>query len=110
VFTPDQKKGSIELLILSLLENQSRHGYEIGKLIRSLSDDRLSFSASTLYPTLYAMEEKGWLVGRWVEKKGERRRCFYTLTDSGRKALAARRTTWQQYIDAVNSIVEPGNA
>jgi hypothetical protein len=47
MFTPALKKGSIELLILSLLEHQARHGYEIGKMIRSLSDDRLSFSASS---------------------------------------------------------------
>ncbi len=110
MFTPDLKKGNIELLILSLLEHQPRHGYEIGKLIRSLSDERLSFSASTLYPTLYAMEEKGWLKGRWVEKQGQRRRCFYSLTARGRKALTTRRRTWVEYIDAVNAIVEPGNA
>ena len=110
MFSPDLKKGNIELLILALLEHQSRHGYEIGKLIRSLSDDRLSFSASTLYPTLYAMEEKDWLEGRWVEKKDQRRRCFYSLTVKGRKALVARRRTWAEYIAAVNAIVEPGNA
>jgi transcriptional regulator len=110
MFTPDMKKGSIELLILSLLEHQARHGYEIGKMIRTLSDDRLSFSASSLYPTLYAMEEKGWLKGRWVEKEGERRRCFYSLTSDGRKALEASRSTWREFISAVNAIVEPGNA
>ncbi|MFC1545632.1 PadR family transcriptional regulator [Gemmatimonadota bacterium] len=110
MFTPDLKKGSIELLILSLLEHQARHGYEIGKMIRTLSDDRLSFSASSLYPTLYAMEEKGWLKGRWVEKEGQRRRCFYSLTADGRKALEASRSTWREYISAVNAIVEPSNA
>ena len=110
MFTPDLKKGSIELLILSLLEHQARHGYEIGKMIRTLSDDRLSFSASSLYPTLYAMEEKGWLKGRWVEKEGQRRRCFYNLTAAGRKALEASRYTWKEFISAVNAIVEPGNA
>jgi len=110
MFTPDLKKGNIELLVLSLLEHQPRHGYEIGKLIRSLSDDRLSFSASTLYPTLYSMEEKGWLKGRWVEKQGQRRRCFYSLTARGRRALTAHRRTWIEYIDAVNAIVGLGNA
>jgi transcriptional regulator len=110
VFTPDLKKGSIELLILSLVEQQARHGYEIGKMIRSLSDDRLSFSASSLYPTLYAMEEKGWLKGRWVEKEGQRRRCFYHLTADGRKALEASRSTWREFISAVNAIVESGHA
>ena len=110
MFSPELKKGNIEFLILSLLENHKRHGYEIGKMIRRLSDDRLSFSASTLYPTLYQMDEKGWITGRWVEKEGQRRRCYYSLTNKGRKMLTAHRATWAEYIDAVNSIVGFNNA
>ena len=110
MFTPDLKKGNIELLILSLLEHQPRHGYEIGKMIRSLSDERLSFSASTLYPTLYAMEEKGWLEGRWVEKKGERRRCYYRLTAEGGKVLARQQQEWEAFTGAVRDVMGESHA
>src|SRR5262245_55411315 len=78
------KKGSAELIILSILEPRARHGYEISKLIESRSNGRLKFHIASLYPLLYRLEERGWLQGRWVEKAGERRRRFYTLTAAGR--------------------------
>ena len=83
VITPDRelKKGSAELLILSLLETRQRHGYEIGKLIESRSGGALRFSAAALYPLLYRLERRGWLEGRWVERAGERRRPFGRLMD-----------------------------
>ena len=74
------KKGSAELIILSILEARPRHGYEIGKLIETRSRGELKFHAASLYPLLYRLEERGWLQGKWVEKAGQRRRRFYTLT------------------------------
>ena len=68
------KKGSAELLILSLLEALPRHGYEIGKLIEQRSEGALRFHAASLYPLLYRLEKRGWIQGRWVEKSGQRRR------------------------------------
>src|SRR5215470_12423830 len=85
------KKGSAELLILSLVEARQRHGYEIRKLIETRSDGVLKFNAASLYPLLYRLEKRGWIEGRWVEKAGERRRRFYKLTKEGRKVLAAQR-------------------
>src|SRR6267142_376733 len=84
------KKGSAELLILSLVEDRPRHGYEISKLIESRSNGMLSFNVASLYPLLYRLEDRGWIQGRWVEKVGERRRRFYKLTAAGRKILAAQ--------------------
>ncbi len=98
------KKGSAELLILSLVEARARHGYEIGKLIASRSDGVVVFNVASLYPLLYRLEKRGWLAGRWVEKAGQRRRRFYRLTAEGRKVLARQRTAWQAFVSAVNRI------
>ena len=104
------KKGSAELIVLSLLEGRARQGYEIGKLIESRSEGTIAFRAASLYPLLYRLEERGWIVGRWVEKKGERRRRFYRLTAQGRKVLAAQRDHWQEFVDAMKRITGATNA
>ena len=86
------------MLILSLLDARPRHGYEIGKLIEARSGGRLTFALPTLYPTLLRLESRGLIKGRWVEKPGERDRCFYRLTPEGRRALAGHRETWKAYV------------
>ena len=98
------KKGSAELLILALVEARPRHGYEINKMIESRSLGDLRFNAASLYPLLYRLEKRGWILGRWVEKTGQRRRRYYRLTAAGRQMLAAQRTTWQTFVTAVNRI------
>jgi transcriptional regulator len=98
------KKGSAELLILSLVEDRARHGYEISKLIESLSQGTLRFQAASLYPLLYRLEARGWILGRWVEKSGQRRRRYYRLTSAGRKILALQRRGWQQFAEAIRRI------
>jgi PadR family transcriptional regulator PadR len=98
------KKGSAELMILSLLEGRPRHGYEISKLIESRSDGAIRFNVASLYPLLYRLEKRGWLEGRWVEKSGQRRRRFYKLTAEGKKVLRAQRSTWQSFVTAINRI------
>jgi PadR family transcriptional regulator, regulatory protein PadR len=110
VFSPELKKGSSEMLILSLLEARPRHGYELGKLIEARSGGRLTFALPTLYPTLLRLENRGLIKGRWVEKAGERDRCFYRLMPEGRRALAAHRETWKAYVNAVNAVLESGDA
>jgi transcriptional regulator len=101
------KKGSAELLILSLLEGRARHGYEISKLIESRSGGTLKFNVASLYPLLYRLEERGWIVGRWVEKAGQRRRRYYKLTKEGRKVLPAQRSTWESFVAAINRVTKP---
>lgn len=98
------KKGSAELLILSLVESRARHGYEISKLIETRSQGALRFQVASLYPLLYRLEARGWIQGRWVEKTGQRRRRFYRLTREGRKVLAAQRRGWQQFAEAIRRI------
>ena len=98
------KKGSAELLILSLVEGRARHGYEISKLIEARSEGTLRFHVASLYPLLYRLEARGWIHGRWVEKPGQRRRRFYRLTREGRKVLVAQRRGWQQFAEAIRRI------
>jgi transcriptional regulator len=98
------KKGSAELLILSLVEVRPRHGYEISKLIDARSDGVLRFNVASLYPLLYRLEKRGWIQGRWVEKAGQRRRRYYRLTREGRKVLAAQRSGWEDFVAAINRI------
>ena len=98
------KKGSAELLILSLLEAQPRHGYDLSKLIEARSDGVLKFRVASLYPLLYRLEKRGWIHGRWVEKAGQRRRRYYKLTPAGAGILASQRSTWREFVEAINRI------
>jgi transcriptional regulator len=106
----DLKKGSTELLILALLEARPRHGYEIGKLIETRSNGRLTFRIGSLYPVLCRLEDRRLITGRWVEKPGERRRRFYRLTAEGRSVLERQRSAWREFSDAVNQILENRHA
>jgi len=98
------KKGSAELLALTLVEDRARHGYEICKLIETRSEGALKFNVASLYPLLYRLESRGWIQGRWVEKPGQRRRRYYRLTAQGRKVLAEQRQGWRQFAQAMRRI------
>lgn len=100
----DLQKGSAEMIVLALLEERSRHGYELAKLIDSQSDSKLQFQVASLYPMLYRLERKKLVEGRWVEKAGERRRRFYKITPAGREALAQHRRTWREFVAVLNGL------
>ena len=104
------KRGSTELLILSLIEYRARHGYEISKLIEDRSGGVLTFNVASFYPLLYRLEQRGLISGRWVEKAGQRRRRYYKLTASGKKMLKAQRSTWRDFVDAIQRITEAEHA
>src|SRR5919112_6302101 len=88
------KRGSAEMLILALVEDRPRHGYEIAKLIEQRSDGVLQFHVASLYPLLYRLEKRGLIEGNWVERPSQRRRRFYKLTDAGREIRNEQRLTW----------------
>ena len=98
------KRGSTEVLILSLLEERDRHGYDIGRLIDQRSDGTISFHVASLYPTLYRLEDKGLIDGRWVERAGQRRRRYYHLTAAGRKVLIKQRSVWKNFVTALDRV------
>lgn len=98
------KKGSAEVVILALLEDQARHGYEIAGLIDERSSGTIRFTLASLYATLYRMEERQWIKGRWVEKPGHRRRCYYRITEAGRKVLVDQRKDWKRFVEALGQV------
>jgi transcriptional regulator len=106
----EMKKGSAELVVLAIVEARPRHGYEISKLIEDRSAGRMKFHIASLYPLLYRLEERGWLQGRWVEKAGQRRRRFYSLTPAGRRVLASQRETWKNFVAAMDLITGADHA
>ena len=110
VLDRELKKGSAELLILSLVETRPRHGYEISKLIEARSDGVLKFNVASLYPLLYRLEKRGWIQGRWVEKAGQRRRRYYRLTAAGRRMLVERRNVWRDFVEAMDRITAAEHA
>jgi PadR family transcriptional regulator, regulatory protein PadR len=109
-FSHELKKGSAELLILSILETRPRHGYEISKQIEERSDGVLRFHVATFYPLLYRMEKRGLVKGQWVEKANQRRRRYYRLTHAGRRLLKQQRGIWKEFATAMDIITEGRNA
>lgn len=108
--TVELKRGSTELLILALLEERRRHGYEIARLIDERSDGAITFHAASLYPTLYRLEDKGLIEGRWVERAGQRRRRYYRITPAGRRVLASQRNAWESFFLALNRVAHVRSA
>jgi transcriptional regulator len=104
------KKGSAELLILSLLEVRPRHGYDISKIIEQRSEGALCFHVASLYPLLYRLENRSWISGRWVEKAGQRRRRYYRLTLKGREVLASQKRGWHEFVEAISRITRAEHA
>jgi PadR family transcriptional regulator PadR len=110
ILARELKRGSTQLLILALLEERDRHGYEIARLIEERSRGAISFHAASLYPTLYRMEHQDLIEGRWVEKAGQRRRRYYRLTRAGRAMLASQRSVWDNFFQALNRVAHITNA
>jgi transcriptional regulator len=104
LFDRELKKGSAELLILSLIELRPRHGYEISKLIEQRSEGKLKYNVASFYPLLYRLEKRGFISGRWVEKAGQRRRRYYHLTALGKTVLKEQRDSWVDFVNAINRI------
>ena len=106
----EAKKGTAELVVLALLEDQPRHGYDLAQLIEQRSAGALTFNFASLYATLYKLEERKWVQGRWVEKAGQRRRRYYRLTPAGRDVLAAQRKEWRQFFHLIGALAGVGDA
>lgn len=100
----EAKKGTAELVVLALLEHEARHGYELARLIEDRSAGALTYNFASLYATLYKLEERRWIQGRWIEKSGQRRRRYYTITARGREVLVAQRREWQQLFTLIRDL------
>jgi len=106
VDTKALQKSSAEMIVLALLEERQRHGYELAKLIESRSDGKMDFHVASLYPLLYRLEGKGWVEGRWVERPSERRKRFYKITSQGKKVLAAQRQSWRDFFETLDRVAQ----
>jgi len=100
------KRGSTELLILALIEDRPRHGYEIARLIGERSEGGITYHVASLYPTLYRLEDRNLIEGRWVEKAGQRRRRYYRIRPEGRRMLASQRGIWEEFFLALDRVVK----
>ena len=100
----EAKKGSAEIVILAVVDDEAHHGYQIAKLIEERTRGDLTFTLASLYATLYRMEDRGWIRGRWVEKAGQRRRCYYRITAAGRKVLGVQREDWGRFVAALGEV------
>ena len=98
------KKGSADLFILALIDEADHHGYDIGRQIDIRSGGAVRFTMASLYATLYRLEERALIKGRWVEKAGQRRRRYYRITESGRAMLATQREDWARFIAALTQV------
>jgi transcriptional regulator len=103
----ERKKGAADLLVLALLAERDRHGYELAKQIERRSGGDLVFHVASLYTLLYRLERRGLIHGRWVEKAGERRRRFYHLTAQGEETLERQRREWRRFVLAVDRVMTP---
>jgi PadR family transcriptional regulator len=97
-------KGTLSLLILSLLNRREMYGYEIAATVHHDTDG--AFTWRSLYPSLHKMEQGGLIVGKWEEKETGRKRRFYHITKKGREALKDKMQSWSELCEAVNRILE----
>jgi PadR family transcriptional regulator PadR len=99
-------KGTLSLLILSLLSRKPMYGYEIAATVHSDSDGAFTWREGSLYPSLHKLEKAGLIVGKWEEKETGRRRRYYHITKPGRASLAEKQRSWAELCIAVNRIVD----
>ena len=103
----DQLLGSLDLLILkTLAQLGTMHGYGIVLHIQQVSDDLLRIEEGSLYPALHRIEEAGWIESEWRTSQNNRRAKYYQLTARGRKQLALEQQSWERVVKGVNSLLK----
>ena len=102
----DLVQGTLDLLILTTLSLEPKHGWAIAKRIQQVSQDVLQVQQGSLYPALYRVEQQGWIKADWRETETGRQTKFYTLTRAGRKRLETERANWERLSSAINLVVQ----
>lgn len=92
----EMMKGSIDLLLLSIIAKKDMYGYEMVQVLKQSSEDAYSMSEGTLYPALKRLETQGTIEAYWQEQENNRPRKYYRITDEGKKALHSKLKDWQQ--------------
>ena len=99
-------KGTLSLLILSLLSRKTMYGYEIAATVHRETDGTFTWREGSLYPNLHKLEQGGLIVGEWDEKETGRKRRYYRITKEGRAALREKVESWNELCRGVNRILE----
>jgi PadR family transcriptional regulator, regulatory protein PadR len=100
-------QGTLDMLILQVLQWGPRHGYALSKVIRTNSGEILKVDTGSLYPALHRLERKGWIAAEWKASELGPRLRIYRLTKSGRRQLATERSRWSQLTEAIEGILNP---
>ena len=108
-FGPDLLRGSLDLLVLSLLSLSPGYGYDLQQRLREASGDLVQIQAGTLYPLLHRMEADGFVRCRWERSTG-RRRKWYELTAAGKRRLVSQTREWDRYVACIRSVLDPVRA
>jgi PadR family transcriptional regulator PadR len=103
---PELPQGMFDMLVLKALSLGPMHGYGIAQRIQQMADDMLRVEEGTLYPALYRIEQRRWIVGKWGISENNRRARFYTLTTVGRKRLVAEQSRWEHLSLAIRKVLE----
>lgn len=98
-------KGTLELMVLTLLEREPMYGYQIVKEVRSRSAEVLHLKEGSLYPALHRLEQAGLIEGYWQQRSDGADRRYYRITEGGRRAAAAQRDTWRRFTIAVDGVL-----
>lgn len=98
-------KGSTSILILSLLEKEDMYGYQIIQALKKKSDNVFDMKEGTLYPMLHGLENENAIESYWLDADNGKRRKYYRITKEGKKLLKHKKSEWETYTKAVNSII-----
>src|SRR5215212_8746118 len=101
----DQLHGTLDMLVLKVLDTGPQHGYGITARLEQLSSDVLRVEEGSLYPALYRMEQRGWITSTWAVTENNRRARFYRLTRAGRQQLDAETASWVRLTTAVQGVL-----
>jgi PadR family transcriptional regulator, regulatory protein PadR len=97
--------GTLELIVLQLLQAEPTNGYDLTLRIQAISNDVLNVNAGSLYPALYRLEQRGLLRAEWARSDGGRRAKVYSVTAEGRRQLAEQRASWDRFSGALSAIL-----
>ncbi len=103
----DLLQGTLDMLVLRILQWGPQHGHGIGQAIRQRSDDLLKVETGSLYPALHRLEKRGWLKSEWGLSEANQRAKYYRLTATGKAQLAREQDRWSQMVDAIGRVMDP---
>jgi transcriptional regulator len=113
--SPDDRRlellqGTLDMLVLRVLQWGPQHGHGIGQAIRQQSDDVLRVETGSLYPALHRLEKRGWLKSEWGVSEANQKAKYYRLTAAGKAQLLREQDRWSLLVDAIGRVMKPATA